>query len=66
MRKKHNFEVVRTSKFCGDLVICPVCGIRRWDTAMRNHIANSSDRKHRDYYQENTFEQTKITKVWKI
>lgn len=62
------FEIVSTSKYLpGNAVVkCPVCGITRWNTAMKVHIAKSPDKKHKAYYKQNTVEVVTTKRVWKI
>lgn len=64
--QSHSFKIVEETKYGGNIVECPVCGIRRWDSAMRIHIAKANDQEHKNYYQENTFEETITRRVWKI
>lgn len=73
--QKHPFEVVETSKYNSNaqIVLCPVCGIRRWNSAMRIHIAKQAREDahkgggaHLEYYNANTHEETKIIRVWDV
>jgi hypothetical protein len=68
-QQKHSFEVVRNSQKSGAQVVkCPICGIHRWDSAMRIHIARmaKTDKAHKKYYEANTFEEIITRRIWKI
>jgi len=71
--QKHPFEVAETSLYGGQLFYCPVCRIRRWDNAMRIHIAKQARKDHfkgggahLDYYHAHTHEVVITKRVWDI
>lgn len=71
--QKHPFEIVENGKYGGAIVKCPVCGITRWDSTMRIHIAKQAREEHfkgggphLDYYNENTEEEIITRRKWKV
>jgi hypothetical protein len=73
--RPHPFEVVEKSKYHdGDSIVkCPVCGLHRWNNAMRIHIAHQAREdkikgggEHLDWYNAHTHEITVTKRVWNV